>query len=247
MLVGAYAHDDRESIIAMRVALFVTCLVDTLYPRVGEATVRVLRRAGVEVVFPPEQTCCGQLHHNAGYVREARVLAERYGRVFDGFDAVVTPSGSCAGHVRAHVPALAPQAASAAAATLELSELLVGRLGVADVGSAFAGAVAYHPTCHSLRVLRVGDAPERLLQGVPGVELRPLAAPTECCGFGGTFAVKNAAVSSAMLADKLDDVVSSGADVVCACDSSCLMHIGGGLERRGAPVRALHLAEVLAS
>jgi L-lactate dehydrogenase complex protein LldE len=167
--------------------------------------------------------------------------------VFDGFDAVVTPSGSCAGHVREHVPQLAPASAASARATYELSEFLTGRLGVTDVGSGFSGALAYHPTCHSLRVLRVGDAPERLLRAVPGVELRPLRSPSECCGFGGTFAVKNAAVSAAMLDDKLADVLASGAGVVCSCDSSCLMHIGGGLERRGAVVRALHLAEVLAS
>ncbi len=231
----------------MRVALFVTCLVDTLFPQVGRATVELLERLGVEVVFPRAQTCCGQLHHNAGYAREAVALAGRYGEVFAGFDAVVTPSGSCAGHVRTHVPELAPESAGAAAATLELSELLVGRLGVLDVGSGFQGSIAYHPTCHSLRVLSLGDGPERLLRAVPGVELRELREATECCGFGGTFAVKNAAVSGAMLDDKLQSVLATGADAVCSCDSSCLMHIGGGLERRGASTRALHLAEVLAS
>ena len=203
--------------------------------------------SGVEVVFPRAQTCCGQLHRNAGYETEAISLARRYGEVFDGFDAIVTPSGSCAGHVRVHVPELAPEAAAAAAATLELSQFLVGKLGVVDVGSTWTGTVAYHPTCHSLRVLEVGEAPERLLRAVPGLELRDLAASTECCGFGGTFAVKNAAVSSAMLDDKLRHVLATGADALCACDSSCLMHIGGGLERRGAPVRVAHLAEVLAS
>jgi L-lactate dehydrogenase complex protein LldE len=231
----------------MRVALFVTCLADTLYPQVGRATVEVLERLGVEVVFPREQTCCGQLHHNAGYAAEARALAERYGRVFDGFDLVVTPSGSCAGHVRAHVPEHAPQAAAAAAATYELSQLLVERLDVVDVGSRWTGSLTYHPTCHSLRVLGVGDAPERLLRAVPDLELRDLPAATECCGFGGTFAVKNAAVSSAMLDEKLQHVLATGAEAVCACDSSCLMQIGGGLERRGSGVRAVHLAEVLAS
>ena len=231
----------------MRVALFVTCLTDTLFPRAGRATVEVLERLGVEVVFPRAQTCCGQLHHNAGYADEAVTLARRYGAVFDGFDAVVTPSGSCAGHVRVHVAELAPEAAAAAAATLELSQFLVERLRVTDVGSTFTGSIAYHPTCHSLRVLRVGAAPERLLRAVPGAELRELEDATECCGFGGTFAVKNAAVSTAMLDEKLRHVLATGADAVCACDSSCLMHIGGGLERRGSPVRALHLAEVLAS
>lgn len=230
----------------MRVALFVTCLADTLFPEVGRATVRLLERLGVEVAFPREQTCCGQLHRNAGYEVEAARLARRYGEVFAGFDAIVTPSGSCAGHVRSHVAELAPAAAAPAAATFELSEFIVGRLGVVDVGSTWAGTVAYHPTCHSLRVLGVGTAPERLLQAVPGVELRELGAATECCGFGGTFAVKNAAVSTAMLDDKLRHVLATGADTLCACDSSCLMHIGGGLERRRTPVRAVHLAEVLA-
>ena len=231
----------------MRVALFITCLADTLYPQVGRATVELLERLGVEVVFPRAQTCCGQLHRNAGYEAEAISLARRFGEVFAGFDAIVTPSGSCAGHVRAHVPELAPEAAAAAAVTFELSQLLVDRLGVVDVGSTWVGTVVYHPTCHSLRVLGVGDAPERLLRAVPGLELRDLPAATECCGFGGTFAVKNAAVSAAMLDEKLEHVLATGADAVCACDSSCLMHMGGGLERRGAPVRAVHLAEVLAS
>jgi L-lactate dehydrogenase complex protein LldE len=231
----------------MRVALFVTCLVDTLFPQVGRATVTLLERLGVEVVFPREQTCCGQLHRNAGYERESESLGVRYGEVFSGFEAVVTPSGSCAGHVRAHVPELAPSAAAAASVTYELSQFLVDRLGVVDVGSSWTGSLTYHPTCHSLRVLGVGDAPERLLGAVRGLDVLPLADATECCGFGGTFAVKNAAVSTGMLDDKLRRVHDSGAAAVCACDSSCLMHIGGGLERRGSPVRAVHLAEVLAT
>ena len=230
----------------MRVALFVTCLADTLAPQVGRATVAVLERLGVEVDFPREQTCCGQLHWNAGYAAEAAALARRYGQVFAGADAVVTPSGSCAGHVRAHLPDLAPDAVEVAARTFELSQYLVERLGVVDVGSSYAGSLTYHPTCHSLRVLRVGDAPERLLRAVPGATLAELPRATECCGFGGMFAVKNAAVSTAMLADKIESIEASGAEAVCACDASCLLHIGGGLERRGSAVRAVHLAEVLA-
>jgi L-lactate dehydrogenase complex protein LldE len=231
----------------MRVALFVTCLVDTLVPQVGRVTVQLLERLGIEVVFPREQTCCGQLHRNAGYEVEAVALAGRYGRVFAGFDAVVTPSGSCAGHVRSHVPELAPESAPVAARTFELSQFLVDRLGVVDVGSSWTGTLTYHPTCHSLRVLDVGTAPEQLLRAVPGAELRPLEGATECCGFGGTFAVKNAATSTAMLDEKMRQVLDTGAGTVCACDSSCLLHIGGGLERRGAPVTVAHLAEVLAS
>jgi L-lactate dehydrogenase complex protein LldE len=222
-----------------RVALLVTCLGDTLTPEVGKATVAVLERLGLDVDFPREQTCCGQLHLNAGYADEARALGERLERVFAGHELIVCPSASCTAHVREHVPGLAGR-------VLELSELLVGRLGVEDVGATFDGAVAYHPSCHSLRLLRLGDAPLRLLRAVRGLELRELPDADECCGFGGTFAVKNAAVSSAMLDDKLAGIAATGADAVCACDSSCLLHIGGGLERRGMPVRALHLAEILA-
>jgi L-lactate dehydrogenase complex protein LldE len=231
----------------VRVALFVTCLADTLQPSVGRATVALLERLGVEVEFPRAQTCCGQLHLNSGYSEVAAGLAQRFVEVFAGYDAVVAPSGSCAGHVRAHVAEHAEGPEGVAARTFELSEFLVDRLGVTDVGSRFEGSVTYHPTCHSLRTLRLGDRPESLLRAVAGVDLRPLGEATECCGFGGMFAVRNADVSTAMLADKLRRVEETGADVVCACDASCLLQIGGGLERRGSPVRAVHLAEVLAS
>ncbi len=230
------------------VALFVTCLADTLFPEVGTATVTLLERLGVEVVFPPEQTCCGQMHANSGYPGEATALARRFVDVFAPYDAIVTPSGSCAAQVREHVSGLlgdddegVPQR------TWELSQFLTGVLDVEDVGSAFEGTVTYHPTCHSLRLLHVGDAPLRLLRAVPGLDLVELSDAEECCGFGGTFAVKNADVSSAMLDEKIAAVLGSGAESVCACDSSCLMHIGGGLHRRGSGVRASHLAEILAS
>ena len=224
----------------MRVALFVTCLADTLFPETGRATVTVLERLGVEVEFPREQTCCGQLHLNAGYAAEAAALVRRHESVFAGYDAVVSPSGSCVAHVRAH-------GGAAAARVHELSQFITGVLGIDDVGSGFTGRVVYHPTCHSLRFLRVGEGPARLLRAVSGLELLDLPDAEECCGFGGTFAVKNAAVSSAMLDEKLANVVASGADAVCACDSSCLMQIGGGLRRRRSAVRPLHLAEILAA
>lgn len=230
----------------MRTALFVTCLADTLAPEVGRATVTVLERAGVQVAFPREQTCCGQLHFNAGRLREARALAGRFVDVFSGYEAVVAPSGSCVAHVRSHVHVLAGRGGDVAERTWELSELLVDRLGVPAVGSGFRGSVAYHPTCHSLRMLRLGDRPTSLLRAVPGVELVELPDAEECCGFGGLFAVKNADVSTAMLDAKIASVEASGADAVCACDASCLLHIGGGLLRRGSAVRAIHLAEVLA-
>jgi L-lactate dehydrogenase complex protein LldE len=224
----------------VRVALFVTCLVDTLQPSVGRATVEVLERLGVDVAFPREQTCCGQLHLNAGYPDVADALGQRFAETFAGYEAVVSPSGSCVAHVRAHVPA------DVSSRTWELSQFLVDRLGVVDVGSGFAGTLTYHPTCHSLRLLELGDRPESLLRALPDGKLRALDDASECCGFGGLFAIRNADVSTAMLAEKLRRIEETGADVVCACDTSCLLHIGGGLERRGSRVRAVHLAEVLA-
>ena len=230
-----------------RAALFVTCLADTLYPSVGIATVTVLERLGVGVTFPREQTCCGQMHFNSGYVDEARQLARRFVDVFADEPVVVTPSASCTAHVRDQYPELlGDDTRGVPASVVELSQFVVDQLGVTKVGARFDGTATYHPTCHSLRVLRVGDSPVRLLREVKGLELVELPDADECCGFGGTFAVKNAAVSTAMLDDKLACIEGTGADVVCACDSSCLMHIGGGLRRRGSRVRAVHLAEILA-
>jgi L-lactate dehydrogenase complex protein LldE len=230
----------------VQIGLFVTCLADTLTPHVGRATVAVLERVGVDVAFPREQTCCGQMHFNAGHLGEARSLARRFVEVFDGYEAVVAPSGSCAAHVRMHVGGLAGEDRGVAARTWELSEFLFDQHGASEVRSGFEGSVTYHPTCHSLRLLRLGDRPVSLLGAIPGLELVELPDAEECCGFGGTFAVKNADVSTAMLDAKLDRVLETGADAVCACDASCLMQIGGGLRRRGSRVRALHIAEVLA-
>jgi L-lactate dehydrogenase complex protein LldE len=222
----------------MRIALFVTCIGDTLSPEAGRSCVEVLERLGHEVVFPFEQTCCGQMHLNSGYGDEAQRLAERFGRVFGGYDVVVSPSSSCVGTVREFY---------GLENVFELSELLVHRLGVEDVGAVFPHRVAYHPTCHSLRVTHVGDAPLRLLQHVRDLELVELADAEECCGFGGTFAIKNADTSSAMLADKCARVEQSGAEVCTALDASCLLQIGGGLARSRSPVRTHHLAEILAA
>ena len=222
----------------MRIALFATCIGDTLFPEACRATVRVLERLGHEVVFPAEQTCCGQMHLSSGYADEAAKLGRRFVEIFGAYETVVSPSSSCVGTVR-ELYGLDN--------VLELSELLVNKLGVEDVGASFAGRVTYHPTCHSLRVTRVGEAPLRLLRNVRGLELVELPRDDECCGFGGTFSIKNAETSSAMLADKCDAVESTGADVCTALDGSCLLQIGGGLSRRGAGVRTLHLAEILAS
>jgi len=240
----------------MRIALFATCLVDTLFPDVGRATVTVLERLGHQVEFPLEQTCCGQMHVNTGYQAEALPLVRRYVDVFEPYEAIVIPSGSCTGSVRhQHAmiarkfgdEALAVRAEAVAAKTYELSELLLDVLGVEDVGATFPHRVTYHPTCHSLRMIGVGDKPLRLLRQVRGIDLVELPAADVCCGFGGTFAVKNADVSTAMLADKMTNVLSTGAEICTAGDSSCLMHIGGGLSRLSTGVRTVHLAEVLAS
>ena len=240
----------------MRVALFVTCLVDGMVPDVGKATIRLLRRLGVDVDVPLAQTCCGQMHINTGYGAQALPLVRHHAEAFRGYDAVVVPSGSCAGSVRHQHPDLAARAGDAAlqaevdelaARTYELSEFLVDVLGVTDVGAYYPHRVTYHPTCHSLRVLRVGERPLQLLRAVQGLELVELPDAEVCCGFGGTFAVKNPDVSAAMLADKMRHVLATDAEVCTAGDSSCLLHIGGGLGRRAAGPRAVHLAEILAS
>ena len=225
----------------MRISLFVTCFNDTLFPQTGRAVVRLLERLGCEVDFPLEQTCCGQMHMNSGYAREGAALARRFARVFGDAEMVVTPSASCAGMLRHQL------ADEDAPPVYELSELIVDRLGIEDVGAHFPHRVTFHPTCHSLRELGVGDRPLRLLRAVSGIELVELPQSDECCGFGGTFAVKNAEVSSAMLADKVRAVLDTGAEIVCAGDNSCLMHIDGALSRQRTGVRCMHLAEILAS
>lgn len=240
----------------MKAALFITCLVDGVVPDVGKATVRLLQRLGVDVDVPMRQTCCGQMHVNTGYPREALPLVRNHVAAFDRYDYVVSPSGSCTAAVRHQHAAvarlggdeqLALSAESVGSRTYELSEFLVDVLQVEQVGAYFPHRVTYHPTCHSLRLLRVGDRPLRLLRNVEGIELIELPDAESCCGFGGTFALKNAAVSGAMLEDKTRAIRASGARVCTAGDASCLMHIGGGLSRQRADATTLHLAEVLAS
>jgi L-lactate dehydrogenase complex protein LldE len=222
----------------MRVALFVTCFNDTLFPQAGRAVVTLLERLGCEVDFPLEQTCCGQMHVNSGYEHEVHGLMERFARVFAGYEAVVSPSASCVAHVRERI---------AGVDVYELTEFIVDRLGVVDVGASFPHRVTLHPTCHSLRLLHIGDRPRRLLSAVQGIDLVGLEAAAECCGFGGTFAVKNADTSMAMLSDKLRHVLDTGAEVCTSADTSCLMHIGGALRRGRTGVRTMHLAEILAA
>jgi L-lactate dehydrogenase complex protein LldE len=240
----------------MRVALFLTCFNDTVFPSTGKAVVRLLERLGHTVEFPLAQTCCGQMHFNTGYQREAIPLARNFVDVFAEYDAIVAPSGSCAGMVRHFYPRLGEVAGDkklqaaiedVRPKVYELSEFLIDVAGTDDVGAYFPHRVTYHPTCHSLRMLRVGDKPLRLLRQVKGMELIELAGAEECCGFGGTFAVKNADVSVAMGADKARHVRETDAEVLVAGDNSCLMHIGGLLSRQRSGVRVMHLAEILAS
>jgi L-lactate dehydrogenase complex protein LldE len=222
----------------VRVALFVTCFNDTLFPHTGRAVVQLLERLGCEVDFPEAQTCCGQMHGNSGYQEHGDALAQRFERVFAGAETVVSPSASCVSYLRER---------GYGDRVYELTEFVCDVLGTDDVGATFPHRVTLHPTCHSLRLLHVGDRPQRLLSKVRGIDLVELPESRECCGFGGTFAVKNADVSMAMLSDKLRNILDTRAEVCTAADNSCLMHIGGALRRQRAGVRVMHLAEILAA
>ena len=240
----------------MKVALMLTCINDALFPDTGKAVVRLLRRLGVDVDFPTAQTCCGQPMINTGYLDEAVPAVRQWVSAFRGYDAIVVPSGSCAGSVRhqheivarrSGDPALEEAVRETGPHAYELTEFLVDVLGVEDVGAYFPHRVTYHPTCQSLRMLGVGDRPTELLRAVRGLTLVDLPRAEECCGFGGTFAVKNSDTSVAMVSDKARHVRETGAEVLVAGDNSCLMNIGGALSRQRAGVRVMHLAEVLAA
>ncbi|GGP32325.1 Fe-S oxidoreductase [Streptomyces variabilis] len=244
----------------MRVALFLTCVNDTLHPDTGRAVVKLLTRLGVDVDFPEAQTCCGQAHYNTGYRHETEPMARHFADVFRDHDAIVTPSGSCGAMVRELYPRMGERARSEGRGdglatvlapvvqkTYELTEFLVDVLGVTDVGAYYPHRVTYHPTCHGLRSLGLGERPLRLLRAVKGLELLELPGADECCGFGGTFALKNADVSAAMGADKVRNAEATGAEVLCAADNSCLMHIGGTMTRLRTGMRPVHIAEILAS
>lgn len=244
----------------MKIALFATCISDVMFPQAGQATIHLLRRLGHEVVFPQSQGCCGQMHINTGYYPEAMPLirnhVETFTPVLDGeWDAIVAPSASCVGSLRhqAEMVArdqgdeqLAVYAGELAKKTYDLPELLVNVLGLEDVGAYFPHRVTYHTTCHSLRVARIGDTPLRLMKNVEGIDYVPLPDADICCGFGGTFSLKNPDVSASMLADKMASILSTRAEIVVAGDYSCLMNIGGGLSRIRSGIRSMHLAEVLA-
>jgi L-lactate dehydrogenase complex protein LldE len=239
----------------LRVSLFITCYNDTLFPETGKAVVRVLERLGHMVEFPAGQTCCGQMHWNTGYQVEAMPLVVRFVEQFRGAEAVVVPSSSCVAMMRDHYPKMAAllrdeklmaEVDDLLPKVFEFSEFLTKRLELEDVGATYPHRVTYHASCHGLRNLKLGDGPMRLLKAVRKIELVELPGFEQCCGFGGTFAVKNADVSGAMLEEKLAAVLTTEAKACTACDNSCLMHIQGGLHRQKAGVRTLHLAEILA-
>ena len=233
--------------------------MDQFYPRVGESTARVLDRLGVDLDFPRDQTCCGQPAFNAGFWNDAKPLARRFLKVFEGDRYIVAPSGSCVAMVREFYaelfhdePAIVAQARDMAPRVYELTEFIVDVLGVAgladlaeEAGKSLEQSVTYHESCHLKRELGVDRQPRALLDSLPGVKLLEMPQAEVCCGFGGTFAVKYADISAAMLQDKIDNITSTGADSVVACDASCLMHIGGGLSKQELPVRATHIAELL--
>lgn len=240
----------------MRISLFITCYNDTLFPETGKSVVRLLEQLGHKVEFPLEQTCCGQMHYNTGYQPEAMPLLRRFVSTFKHAEAVCIPSSSCVAMARDHYPKMAQASGDAALVkdvedllprVYELSELLVNKLGVEDVGAYYPHRVTYHASCHSLRSLHLGDLPLRLLRKVRGIELVELENIDRCCGFGGTFAVKNGDVSAAMLDDKLHCLEDTHAPVCTAVDNSCLMHICGGLHRQHIGMKTVHLAEILAS
>jgi L-lactate dehydrogenase complex protein LldE len=240
----------------VNISLFITCYNDTLFPETGKAVVALLERLGHEVEFRAAQTCCGQMHYNTGYQREALPMLRHFVTVFETADVICVPSSSCAAMLRDHYPKMAASTGDAELISqvdrllprvFEFSELLTDKLGITDVGAFFPHPVTLHPSCHSLRSLHVGDKPKRLLSKVGGLKLIELPEAEQCCGFGGTFAVKNAEVSAAMLSEKIRCVLDTGAEICVALDNSCLMHIGGALSRQRTGVRCLHLAEVLAS
>ena len=246
----------------MRIALFATCIVDAMYPKVALATVRVLERLGHEVVFPPGQGCCSQMHVNSGYLDDALPVVRNHVHAFSAadYDVAVAPSGSCVaslGHQQPMVARaggdedLAQRAEAVAANTYELSPLLTDVLGVTDaaaqLGSWVPHTVTYHPSCHGMRLLRLGDRQRDLIASVADLRFVPLPDAEECCGFGGTFSFKVPEVSAAMAEEKIDNIVSTGAQLCTGGDASCLMHLGGAMARRDTGVTTVHFAEILAS
>ena len=237
------------------VTLFIQCLVDGIYPEVGEAVVGIFRKLGVNLTCPTRQTCCGQPAFNSGYQGEARVAAKRFIEIFESAEAIVCPSGSCVTMVRHHYPQLfaddaawLQRAQDVAAKTFELTEYLVDILGVVDdLGAHYTGVITYHDSCHLLRNLRIKEQPRSLLRKISGAEFVEMNDSDRCCGFGGSFSFKYADISAAMAEDKVSNIIASGADTVVGCDMGCLMNIQGMLSRKGSSIRAIHIAQLLAS
>jgi L-lactate dehydrogenase complex protein LldE len=235
----------------MKVSLFITCLGDAIYPRVGEAIVRLLANYGVTVEFPSVQTCCGQPAFNSGYWKEARETGRTIVEAFADSDFVISPSGSCTGMIHhypklfEHDPVMLEKAVALQRKSYEFTQFIVQVLGITDVGAVFPHKVTYHPSCHGSRLLGVKEEPLELMRNVKGLELVPLPFAEDCCGFGGTFAVKMADISGAMVTEKSDHVLETEAEVLVGLDMACLMNIAGNLRYREQPVRVLHLAELL--
>ena len=235
------------------VTLFIQCLVDGIYPEVGEAMVKIFRSLGIDLTCPTRQTCCGQPAFNGGYRQQARVAAKRFIEIFEPAEAIVCPSGSCVTMVRHHYPELfeaddswRQRAGQVAAKTYELTQYLVDVLGRDDLGARYDGRITYHDSCHLLRSLRIKDQPRRLLRNVTGADFVEMVDSDKCCGFGGSFAVKYADISAAMVDEKVNNIIDSGADTVVGCDMGCLMNIQGRLSRRGADIKVRHIAQILA-
>ena len=235
------------------VTLFIQCLVDGIYPEAGEAMVKIFRKLGIDLICPMTQTCCGQPAFNAGYRREAGIAAKRFIDIFEAAEVIVCPSGSCVTMVRHHYPQLFDdddpwllRAKQVAAKTYELTEYLVDVLGVQDLGARYDGKITYHDSCHLLRNLRIQSQPRKLLSKVSGAEFIEMYDADRCCGFGGSFAVKYADISSAMVTDKVNNIIASGADTVVGCDMGCLMNIQGMLNRMGSDIKIMHIAQILA-
>lgn len=236
----------------MKVSLFVTCLADHFYPQVGEAVVHLLGRHGVEVDFPADQTCCGQPAWNTGHLDDARTFARNYMKTFAKSEYIIQPSGSCAGHVRYFYPKmfehdeqLHREALAIAERTYEFSQFMVQVLGIRDLGARYQAKAVFHNNCHMQRELGVREEPLELLRHVRDLELLDMPRPDLCCGFGGAFSVKEAAISTAMADEKLRLIASTGADTIVSCDGGCLMHQGGRAEKIGMKIRTMHLAELL--
>jgi len=235
------------------VTLFIQCLVDSLYPEVGLAMVQLFERLGILVDIPLNQTCCGQPAFNSGYRKEAKKAAKRFIRIFEHADVIVCPSGSCVDMVKHQYPGLfkddplwQKRAESVSTKIFELSQYLVDVLEIEDVGASFKGKITFHESCHLLRNLGVSEQPRKLIANVRDIQLIELKDAEKCCGFGGTFSVKYPDISSAILSEKVDNIVATGADAVVGCDISCLMNIQGMLSRRNSPIKTLHIAQLLA-